>query len=370
MYLDNGATTPLSDETKQYLISVMDMYYNPSSVYQKGSDVRQLIENVRKSVKEYINASDGEIIFTCGGSASNTLAIKGYINKHPNCTVLYSPIAHKSILKCVATIDGSIALDVNVYGNINILELKEYLSIYQDNTLVVIDYANSEIGTIQNVKAITELVHSYNGRIYWDCTGSISQIPTDVDSLKPDMIGFSAHKIGGLKGCGVLYKAKEIELEPLVYGSQEHGLFGGTENVLGIASLGKAIEQFDYNNITSKSRDYVYEYISKNIPNTTLVGGILGQRLPHNLYICFKGVSGEALMILLDNSADIQVSTGSACTSQDLTPSTTLTAINVSSDDINSCIRFTFSGNETQEELDLLCRELQTNVDLLRHFNK
>ena len=317
---------------------------------------------------EFINGKSENIIFTSGGSASNTLAISGYVQKH-NCTVLYSPIAHKSIIKCVESIKNTYPLNVNKYGQIDFDDLKEWLDSKNEKFFVVLDYANSEIGTIQDVKKIIDLIHFYNGVVYLDCTGSISQIPVDVKKLDIDMLGFSGHKIHALKGVGVLYKKPTIELEPLVYGSQEQGLFAGTENVLGIASLGKAVENYDYSSILSKNRDYVYNYILDNILNSYLVGAPIGEhRLPHNLYMCFKGVQGESLMILLDMNG-IQVSTGSACSSNDLRPSSTLTAIGMDKEDINSCIRMTFS-DETKEELDYVCSKLKECVERLRDFSK
>ena len=230
------------------------------------------------------------------------------------------------------------------------------------------DYANSEIGTIQDVTKIIELCHFYNATVYFDCTGSISQIPIDVNNLGVDMLWFSGHKIHALKGVGVLYKKENIELESLVYGSQEGGYFAGTENVLGIASLGKAVENHDYSSISPKNRDYVYDYIIKKIPDSYLVGAPFEHRLPHNLYMCFKGVQGESLMILLDMNG-IQVSTGSACNSGNPQPSSTLTAIGMDKEDINSCIRMTFS-DETKEELDYVCSKLKECVGRLRNLIK
>ena len=368
MYLDNAATTPLTPQVKQYIIELLDQFYNPSSLYQSGVDARQVIEQARNNVAEFINGKSENIIFTSGGSASNTLAIRGYVQKH-NCTVLYSPIAHKSIIKCVESIKNAYPLNVNKYGQIDFDDLKEWLDSRSGKFFVVLDYANSEIGTIQDVKKIIDLVHFYNGVVYLDCTGSISQIPVDVKKLDIDILGFSGHKIHALKGIGVLYKKENIELEPLVYGSQEQGLFAGTENVLGIASLGKAVENYDYSSISSNNRDYVYDYIINEIPDSYLVGEPFEHRLPHNLYMCFKGVQGESLMIMLDMNG-IQVSTGSACTSNDLQPSSTLTAIGMNKEDINSCIRMTFSGNETKEELDYVCSKLKECVERLRDFSK
>ena len=242
--------------------------------------------------------------------------------------MLYYPIAHKSIIKCVESIKNAYPLKVNKYGQIDFDDLKEWLDSCNNNFFVVLDYANSEIGTVQDVKKIINLVHFYNGVVYLDCTGSISQIPVDVKKLDTDMLGFSGHKIHALKGVGVLYKKENIELEPLVYGSQENGLFGGTKIVINIASLGKVVEKHGYSSISSNNRDYVYDYIMREIPDSYLIGAPFEHRLPHNLYMCFKGVQGESLMILLDMN-DIQVSTGNACTSNDLQPSSTLTDDNL-----------------------------------------
>lgn len=367
MYLDNASTTPLLPEVKDYIIEILDNYQNPSSLYQSGSHSKQILTKARVNVAKFINANPGDIIFTSGGSASNTLIIKGYAQKN-DCMVLYSPIAHKSVLKCVESLEYKTPLKVDRRGYINIEVLEHLLKQTTMKKLVVIDYANSEIGTIQDVQKIIEVCHNNEAMVYLDCTGSIGQIPVDVKELNVDAIGFSAHKLNALKGTGVLYKKSNIELEPLVYGSQEQGLFGGTENIIGIAALGKAVENYDYSSINSNARDRVLDYILRNILGSYLIGDI-SNRLPHNLYVCFKNVQGESLMILLDMN-DIQVSTGSACTSGDLTPSTTLTAIGMDEDDMNNCIRITFSGNETNEELDNFCEILNKNVSLLRSLKQ
>ena len=328
MFLDNASTTPLTQQVKDYIISLLDTYQNPSSTYQSGVNVRQIITTARNNVAKFINADSRDIIFTSGGSASNTLAIKGYVKKH-NCTVLYSPIAHKSILKCIESIKNAYPLKVDRCGKINIADLKEWLNT-RDNYFVILSYADSEIGTVQNIKELTDLIHFYNATVYVDCTGSISQIPVNVKALGIDMLGFSGHKLNALKGIGVLYKKSNIELEPLIYGSQE--------------------------------------YIINNISNCYLIGSDLQHRLPHNLYICFKGIQGESLMTLLDMN-NIQVSTGSACASGDLMPSNTLIAIGVNKKDLNSCIRITFLGNEVKEDLDYLCKNIKKCVETLRCLN-
>lgn len=368
VYLDNAATTRLTGSVKEYLVSILDDFGNPSSLYGLSEKPKQIILEARKSIAKFINADSKDIYFTSGGSASNTLAIKGYYQQN-DCTIFYSPIAHKSILKCVESYHNSIPLKVNKEGLIDIHDLEEYLDVCINTPLVVIDHANSEIGTIQDIEQIIKITHLHNGIVYLDCTGSVSTIPIDVKKFDIDMLGFSGHKIHALKGCGVLYKKKCIKLEPLVYGSQEQSLIGGTENILGISSLGAAIKSLNYSSISSANRDYVYDYIIKNIPDSYLVGASIesSNRLPHNLYMCFKGIEGESLMIMLDVN-NIQVSTGSACNSNSLTPSTTLSAIGMDEQDIHSCIRMTF-GEESQEELDYVCKTLKQCVESLRNFN-
>lgn len=338
-------------------------------MYSLSDKPKQIILNARQSVSKFINADSKDIYFTSGGSASNTLAIRGYFQKN-DCTLFYSPIAHKSILKCVESYHNSIPLKVNREGIIDIHDLEEYLDVCIDTPLVVIDHANSEIGTIQDIEQIIKITHLHNGIVYLDCTGSIPTIPIDVKKLDVDMLGFSWHKINALKGCGVLYKKRNIELEPLIYGTQEGGYYAGTENVIGIASLGKAIQEYDYSSISSTNRDHVYDYIVKNIPDSYLVGVPIESenRLPHNLYVCFRGVEGESLMILLDIHG-IQVSTGSACNSNSISPSTTLSAIGMDESDIHSCIRLTFSEEEAKEELDYVCKTLKQCIESLRDFD-
>lgn len=369
IYLDYAATCPLSETMKESIIFMLDIYGNPSSLHKLGTQAKQVILEARKAVAEFINADMEDIYFTPGGAASNTFGIRGYYQKH-DCCILYSPTAHKSVLECVKRYRYAFPLKVDCYGQIDWEDLKEWLDTREIKPFVVMEYSNSELGTIQDIKKLIDLIHFYNGIAYLDCTGSIPSIPLDVKKLNIDMCGFSGHKLGGLKGCGVLYKKKKIELEPLIYGSQEKSYVGGTSNLLGIVSLGRAVKEHSYASITSDNRDYVYNYIAQNIPDSYLVGAPLesGNRLPHNLYMCFRGIEGESLMILLDMNG-IQVSTGSACNSGDLSASSTLTAIGMNEQDIHSCIRMTFSEKETKEELDYACRKLSECVESLRSLN-
>ena len=376
-YLDNAATTALSQEMKEYLSSMLDVFGNPSSAHSEGVKANKLVEQVRKRVARFVGIDTSDsIYFTSSGSASNTLGIWGYAVAN-RCTILYSPTVHKSILKTIRNLAdyyniGSGELEVDSSGNIDIDYLKYALSTGCHQKLVVVDYANSEIGTIQNIKEIADIVHSRGSyckdKIFVDCTGSISTIPLNVAELNIDMASFSAHKIGALKGVGVLYKKDNIELAPLICGSQEQGLFAGTENVLGILSLGKAIDLINYNK-TSYNRDFVWNNI-KDIKDISLIGSSLKHnRLINNLYICIKGVKGSDITMLMDDVYKIQISTGSACNNGSPSPSHTALAIGLSEEDANSCVRISFSGNETEDELKKFCKNFSTCVKMLRNLN-
>lgn len=367
VYLDNAATTPISNDMKSYLVRMFDLYGNPSSIHSIGNDSRKHINQAREAVAKFIDAKNSEIYFTPGGSASNTLAIKGFFQKNV-CEIFYIPTAHESIIKCVKSLPcHTHHLSVSCDGKIVINHLENSLRNCNHTPFVIIESANSEIGSIQNVKLISELVHKYKGILYVDYTGSISTLPMNIKYNKIDMAGFSGHKIGALKGIGVLYKKDDIHLEPIIYGNQENGLIGGTENVLGILSLGKAVQDINYSSINSKNRDYVMNYILSNISDSYVIGSTT-DRLPHNLYVCFNNVEGESLAMILDING-VYVSTGSACSniSQD---KHVLDAIHLPKNKQTCCIRMSFSGNESINELDYVNRTIKDSVLLLRNLKK
>lgn len=370
-YLDNAATTPLSQKMKQHLISLLDVYGNPSSTYSLGNQSKKIVDYSRNQVANFINAENAEqIYFTSSGSASNTLGIMGFILSN-KCEVFFSPTAHKSIIKTIDNIlekpyyIQSKKIAVNNCGEINLSILSVLLRNCTHRPFVIVEYANSEIGTIQRINEISQIVHKNNGVLLVDCTGSISTIPLDVKGCNIDIATFSAHKLGALKGIGVLYKKDEINLKPLIFGSQEKGLFAGTENILGIASLEKAIELHSYDVIFG--RDYVWNKL-KHIENMHLIGLPVSDknRLANNLYICVDGVKGQDLVSLMDDLYDIQISTGSACNNGDVIPSNVLQVINIDRKLINNCIRIVFSGDETIEELNDFCKKLLMSIKMLK----
>lgn len=370
MYLDNAATTPLTVEVKSAIQSFLNNYGNPSSSHSVGDGARMKLIESREAVAKFINANPSEIYFTSGGSASNNLAIQGWFNKYVG-SIFYSPTCHKSIIKqfttndgimgrCLATNSAAIPLDKGV---VDCAKLSDILSDRRgERNLVVIEYANSETGVIQPVDDVIYICRMFGANVFIDCTGSISQIPVDVKSLDPDMIAFSGHKLGALKGCGVLYIRDGFEISPLIYGAQECGLFGGTENMIGIISLGAAVKHYDYSSITVNKRDYLWSAISHSIPKVRWIGG----GLPHNLYVVFDGIKGSQLMTMLD-SRGYQVSTGSACNSGSPEPSASLVALKVPEALIHNGIRITLSGDESFGGLDGFVSTLKECVEWLRN---
>lgn len=377
IYLDHASTTPLTENVKSYLIEILDQYGNPSSLHSAGEKAGQILTDARRSVADFLHSDPGDIYFTPSGSASNTLAVRGLTSEDPQKdfhAVFYSPTAHKSMLKVCESCTCHASLEVDSAGRIDPSRLDMILTQHDSRKpLVCIEAANSETGTINDVAGIGSIVHKHDGILIVDATGYIPSCRIDIRTWEKDVdiLTFSGHKLHALKGIGVLWKKRTVSLKPLIYGSQQDGIVAGTENVLGIASLGKAVEAYDYSSVSPHNRDYVYAYIARNIRHSCLVGASIdsGNRLPHNLYVCFKGVEGESLMMMLDLKG-IQVSTGSACNSGSLSAPAALSAMGMKEEDLHSCIRLSFSGQETLEELDYVCDTLQQCVAGLRRLNR
>lgn len=367
IYLDHGATTPLSQSMVDYLSAILNIYGNPNSVHSIGLEAKKIVEDTRKKVAEFTGSDTDEVIFTSGGSAALSLGIRGYLDGR-NCSIYYSPLLHKSALKCIeANAFLPEKLKVDKYGFIDLEDFESRINPLKYKPFVIVEWASSEIGTIQNIKEIIGITHRHGGIVLVDATACTSSLDLR-ELVNADMFCFAGHKIGSLKGIGVCI-VRNVELVPLVYGTQEKGLFAGTTNTLGVASLGKAIDELDLSSISSHDRDCVWDYIEKNISDAYVVGAPIGEnRLKHNLYVCFPGCEGESLQMLLDNMG-ICVSTGSACSSGSLEPSATLTAIGMDEMDAHSCIRLTF-GHErlSKEELDYVCESIKSAVEVLREW--
>lgn len=374
IYLDAAATTSVSPETMSAITKYFKYYGNPSSIYSIGQQSKSIIRDTKKHIGKLINCKSDEIIFTASGSESDNLALKGFYFAHTDdCTIITSNIEHKAILNSCAFMGqiGATIKYVNVdsHGRIDVFQLEELCKDSSDTLLVSIQFANNEIGTIQDIKTISHIVHKYNGVFHTDAVQAFPEMRIDVQEYGIDMMSVSGHKFCVPKGIGFLYKRSGIEIEPLIHGGQqEFGLRAGTENVPYIAGLDTALSMLptkdDITSLKSK-RDYFIKELT-SIQNCIL-NGSLDNRLANNINVSFKDIEGEALLMLLDMN-NIYVSAGSACNSRSLEASYVLRAIGVDNDYIHGTIRISINNNITYEEIDNAVKVITDCVDRLRIY--
>lgn len=387
-YLDNAATTEVYSEVIDTISNVMrDVYGNPSSIHRKGNQAQEIVDKARQIIADYINCEPEEIIFTSGACEANSLAILGYMKQrwHGMTVFCTSPIEHKSIISIVDGYDFETwkadscfeMLKVDENGFVDNLDMNAILAnIYQDGytPFVSIQAANSEIGTCQNIKEIAEITHRYGGIFHCDATQLFPYQRIDVKKLDIDMMSMSGQKIHAPKGIGFLYVKEGIELEPLIYGSQEKGIRGGTENVPYIAGLAKAIELLDFKfKVAVKPeifhvRNYMEHQLKKKIIDC-MINNDCGCCLPNLINISFKDIDAQDLITLLD-AEDIYVSVGSACNSGSTEPSYVLKAINVPDEYIMGTIRITLPDDFEYDDVDYIVSRITYYVNNLRMFGE
>ncbi len=368
IYLDNAATTFLAEEVKKEIAGKFGIFGNPSSRHSLGKEARIEIENARDKIADFIGAKSDEIIFTSGATESNNFAVKGLALANPKKKhIIVSAIEHPSILEtCNSMKKQGYKIDiigVDSEGIVKIDELKK--KIKKDTLLVSVMHVNNEIGTIQPIEEIAKICKSKKVLFHTDAVQSFAKIPINVNSIGVDLLSVSGHKINAVKGIGFLYVRKGVKISPLINGGgQEDGMRNGTENVLGIISLAKAIDlkrnEFEVRN----SRDRIIKEILK-IPGAKLDGS-QSQRIYNNACFSFYGIEGESLQMLLDEEG-ILISTGSACSSNKLAGSHVLKAIGVNKFYLNGSIRLSLDSLKvlTREEEDFVIQKIKENVEKL-----
>ena len=380
IYLDQAATSKPKQEVIESMMPYLcgDKWHNPSSLYGVGTKTKEDIENARKTVANYIGADADEIYFTSGGSESNCMALRGFVDNvidngyYP--VIITSSIEHKSILSCVNILTRRdvdiIELDVDCEGFVDIDELEKFLShCYAGESyrvLVSVQFGNNEIGVVQPIKEISEVVHHYGAILHVDAVQAMGQVPISIKNLDIDMMSVSGHKIGAPKGVGFLYKKNDVEITPLIFGSQEGGLRGGTENVAYIIGMAKAVELSKCNGLRKMRvinyRDYFIESLEDI--GCKLIGS-RENRLPNNVNVMLpEGVGAEETMLMLDMSG-IMCSTGSACNSRMIEPSHVLKAIGLTDEESARCIRLTLPDDITVEDIDYVVEEIKKCIKLL-----
>lgn len=378
VYVDNAATTAMSDTA----IAAMQKYYkevygNPSSLHTVGQIAKEALDGARAQVASLIGAKPNEIYFTSGGSEADNQAIRSAAysgalkgKKH----IISTAFEHHAVLHTLKKLEKEgfevTYLDVHSNGLITAQEVEA--AIRPDTALVTIMFANNEVGTIQPIREIGAVCKANKITFHTDAVQAVGHLPINVVDDNIDMLSASAHKFHGPKGVGFLYCRNGVRLFNLIEGgAQERNRRGGTENIAGIwgmaAALKEAVEHLPENMAKeAKLRDKLIAGLSKI--EHSKVNGDLTHRLPGNVNMCFEGIEGESLLLLLDQKG-ICASSGSACTSGSLDPSHVLLALGLPHEVAHGSLRLSLSEWNTEEEVDYIIAEVPKVVEYLRSIS-
>lgn len=375
VYLDNAATTKVRPEVVETMIPFFtENYGNASAIYSVGAKAKEALTDARAKVADLIGANTDEIYFTAGGSEADNWALKATAEllKDKGKHIITSKIEHHAILHTCEYLEKNgfevTYLDVDEDGIVSPEAVEK--AIRPDTILVSIMFANNEIGTIEPIKEIGEVVHKHGIYFHTDAVQAFGQVHINVDEMNIDMLSASGHKLYGPKGVGMLYIRKGVKIKSFVHGgAQERKRRAGTENIPGIAGFGKACEiakaTLDERiKKESELRDYLIGRLENEIPYTK-INGSRTHRLPNNVNACFRFIEGESMLIMLDGKG-ICGSSGSACTSGSLDPSHVLLAIGLPHEIAHGSLRLTLSYETTREEIDYTVDELKKIIETLR----
>lgn len=351
---------------------IEEHWHNPSSVYSSGVSVNKDIEEVRQLVADLICANDkSEIVLNSGATEGNNHVIRGWDDAHYNdeSVIITTPIEHKSIMMAVENpvLQSEVCYcEVTPKGFVNVESLQLLLEKHKGkHILVSVGAANSEIGTMQHLDTISNLVHSYpDTTFHTDATQLIPWYKVDVNELCIDLLTASSQKFGGLRGTGFMYIRNGAKISPLLYGAQENAMRGGTPNVVGIIAMGEAIMmQIDYNKSLRVGwlRD---EFIDRLILLGCTLNGAVSFRLPNNINVTLPHhIDAESMLYMLDTSG-VEVSAGSACNSHSIEGSYVIKAIG-KEEEARSSIRITFDETLTIEDVDYVVHEIENAITCL-----
>lgn len=379
IYLDHAATTYVDDRVKEAMDKYFsDEYGNPGSFNTVGLRAKNAMDESREKISKILNCTPQEIIFTGSGTESINLAIKGFVkaNKSKGNHIITQKTEHEAVLETCKYLEKEEGfevtyLDVDQYGLINLEELEK--AITNETILVSVMYANNEIGTVQNIKEISEICRKHKVKFHTDACQAAGYLDIDVQNLGIDLMSLNGSKLYGPKGIGLLYLKKGTMLKPIIHGGgQEFGLRSGTENIPYIIGFAKALEIAQREKVTeitrlTNLRDYLINNILENIPKTFL-NGHPSSRLPNNINITFLDVEGEAIMLMM-NEYGICASSGSACTSKSLDPSHVILATGLPYEAAHGSIRFTLGKRTTKEGIDKLLKVLPGIIEYLRQVS-
>jgi len=379
VYMDYTAGMPVDPRVLEAMMLYFSQQYgNPSSLHSWGNEARKAMEDARVKIVALIGAKRSEeIFFTSGGTESNNLAIKGvaYRNKDKGNHIITSTIEHMSVMNSCKSLmkDGFNVtyVPVDKYGVVDVQSLEKAIT---DKTILVsVMYANGEIGTIQPIKEIGEIVHRKGALLHVDAVAATGQVPISVESENIDLMSISSNDMYGSRGVGALYVKTGTRIQPIIHGGgQERGLRSGTENIPAIVGMGKAAEiakaeMKAEGERLSQLRDKLIKGLLESIPSSFL-NGHPTQRLPNNANVRFSYIEGESLILSLD-MLGVACSSGSACTSKTLEPSHVLLAIGLKHEEAHGSLLFTLGKQNTEEDVDYVVNALPDIVKRLRSIS-
>lgn len=376
VYLDNSATTKPYDDVIEAVVDTMKNYYgNPSSAHSLGLKAEQRMNWSREIVASTLRCGKDEVFFTSGGSESNNFLIRGFVKEGSH--VITTKIEHPSVLNTCKELEKEgikiTFLNVDSKGKIDLEELDKCIN--KDTQLVSIMHVNNEIGVVQDIAAIGELIKEKSNRIKFhvDAVQSYGKYKIDAQKLKIDLLSASGHKIHGPRGIGIAYVRKGLTPRALIYGGgQEKSFRSGTENLAAMVGFAKAAEKIYKQNEENLQKileiKSYFIYKLGNISNAQ-INSAGEEYAPYILSVSFKGVRGEVLLHLLEEKG-IFVSTGSACSAKGNKDSHVLQAIGLKSEMINGTIRFSFSEYNSKEEVDYTVENLEKALKFLRRVGK
>ena len=367
IYVDHAATSPMQHNVINAMVKVMNENFgNPSSIHSFGREARKLMDEARIGIARSIGAEANELIFTSGGTEADNLALFGVAeaNRNKGNHIITTVVEHHAILHSCQQLE-KIGFDVTYLpvdktGRISVQSVKEAL---RDDTIIVsIMYGNNEVGTLQPIAEIGELLAGHQALFHTDAVQAYGLEPINVHELHIDLLSVSAHKINGPKGIGFLFVKKDLKLSPRSFGGeQERKRRAGTENVTSIAGFKKAIE-ISHQELEVKRERYIRfkELFMKRLRDNEVVfqqNGNVENSLPHVLNLSFPGTNVESLLVNMD-LAGLAVSSGSACTAGSIDPSHVLVAMfGKESDRITNSVRFSFGIFNTEEQIEKAAEE-------------
>ena len=378
VYADNAATTCVSKTALDAMMPYLtEQYGNPSSLYAFAQNAKEALENARKTVADIIGAQPKEIYFTSGGSEADNQAIVSMAKvgalkgkKH----LISTKFEHHAVLHTLKKLEKEgfevTLLDVHEDGVVRLEDLEA--AVREDTALVTIMFANNEIGTVQPIKEIGEFCRARKIPFHTDAVQAAGHMPINVQEMNIDLLSMSGHKFHAPKGVGVLYAKTGMPLFNIIEGgAQERGKRAGTENIPGIVALAAALKE-SVDNMEANTakiipmRDKLFAELSK-IPHSK-INGSLEHHVPGTVNMCFEGIEGESLLLLLD-AKGVCASSGSACTSGSLDPSHVLLALGLPHEVAHGSLRLSIGEYNTMEEIDHIIKVVPEVVSYLRDIS-